>query len=42
MTIEVIQEQCTRDQRAEEDDLIEQLWTENEALRAMVNINVDT
>jgi hypothetical protein len=41
MTIEVMQEQCQRDVRAEGDDLIEQLWTENEQLRALVNINVD-
>jgi len=30
MTIEVMQEQCDRDQRGEDEDLIEQLWTENE------------
>ena len=36
-----MQEQCERDVRAEDDDLIEQLWTENEQLRALVNINVD-
>ena len=41
MTIEVMQEQCDRDVRAEDDDLIEQLWTENEHLRSLVNINVD-
>jgi len=41
MTIEVMQEQCDRDIRAEDDDLIEQLWTENENLRSLININVD-
>ena len=36
-----MQEQCDRDIRAEDDDLIEQLWTENENLRSLININVD-